>query len=186
MRIFFSSIRALDQYTFSLETLSQDDSCQYCLKSNQWVSHGYVYKQRSITKREVVGKRILCGNRYGKSGCGRTRQLYLQSIVPRRRYSMKTLSIFIALLCEGAGVVSAYLQATAGYLRDVRHVWRWVQDLYARVGPFRTIKHNHGSHTAEAHLRSKRLSILISTLKSVFPDKISLLNFQKTFQSTFF
>jgi hypothetical protein len=63
MQIFFSSLHALEQYTFSVDNIPQDDACQHCAAANQWVSHGYVYKQRSMAKREVVGKRLLCGKR---------------------------------------------------------------------------------------------------------------------------
>ncbi|MEW4368047.1 hypothetical protein, partial [Aliikangiella maris] len=52
---------------------------------------GYVYKQRDYRQRDIVGKQMICSQRYGRSGCGRTRQLYLQQVVPGRHYLLTTL-----------------------------------------------------------------------------------------------
>ncbi|MER2491631.1 hypothetical protein [Catenovulum sediminis] len=83
MQRFFSSLFQLDIFTRSLDSLNSHQTCQHCACSNSWVSHGFIYRQSGLK----VGKRILCANRYGKSGCGRTLALYLADFIPNRRYS---------------------------------------------------------------------------------------------------
>lgn len=185
MRRFFSSMTSLDHYTFSLDTAPRDDVCQHCLKSNQWVSHGYVYKQRSINTREVVGKRILCANRYGKSGCGRTRQLYLKTEIPQRQYNAHVITTFVLFLLQDAGVVQSYLDAT-GTRSEGRHAWRWVQDLFRRIGWFRGCLGKPADEHYHVKSPSKRLNILLPTLAQLFHSARDVLILQKRYQSPFF
>lgn len=186
MQIFFSSLHALEQYTFSVDNIPQDDACQFCAAENQWVSHGYVYKQRSMMKREVVGKRLLCGKRYGKQGCGRTRQIYLHSIIPRRRYNLSVLALFIGLLLQGVGVVKSYQQATNRQCSDHRHAWRWINNLHSRIGWFRSLFAKPLYSLLNIPHRSRRLRILLRTLKDLLSASENLLNFQQIYQSAFF
>lgn len=55
-----------------------------------------------------MGKRIVCCRRFGKDGCGRTLQLYLDHIVPQRHYNLLTLIAFIVGMLKGRSVHHAY------------------------------------------------------------------------------
>tara|TARA_R110001592_G_C13144876_1_gene747645 strand:- start:227 stop:1258 length:1032 start_codon:yes stop_codon:yes gene_type:complete len=129
MQRFFSSLCELDLFTHSLDSLTFDFSCQHCSRNDQWVSHGYVCKQSG----EKVGKRILCARRYGKQGCGRTRQLYLQDIIPQRRYTLSKLLAFIAALIKGLTVEQAYYHAAGHDHGSHRQAWRWLNALWAQT-----------------------------------------------------
>lgn len=166
MQLFFSSLSELEHYTRSLQALPEDHACEYCDQKDHWVSHGYVYKQRSIQQREVVGKRILCSNRFQHQGCGRTRQLYLDEVMPGRRYSLHALVTFILNLLNGLTVSCAYQRATCA--QSSRHAWRWLNDLFAQLARFRTLlcRLAPGEHSAPVFPRppGRRLRILLTTL----------------------
>jgi len=83
-----------------------------CSQNNQFVSHGIIYKQRSIKVSEPVGKRLLCSNRYGRSGCGHTFQLTIADQVPRFHYGALQLFIFITSLFADFSVTTSYIKAT--------------------------------------------------------------------------
>lgn len=179
MQSFFPSLNTLEQYTSSLNSLAHTTTCTHCLKSDQWVSHGYVYQQHSRRQATIVGKRILCSRRYGKSGCGRSRQLYLQHVLPRRRYSMSTLITFVVLLAKGMSVVQAYRKATARQHCEARHAWRWLRALYAQLGPWRSLLRRRPSATPNnTRRRSRRLTILLPTLLRLWPTPAHALGHQ--------
>ncbi|MFQ3248044.1 MAG: hypothetical protein ACI9SP_004704 [Arenicella sp.] len=83
MQRFFDSFSIINLFTLSLDHHQNKTQCAHCLKNNQFISHGIIYKQTSIAERKPVGKRIICSNRYGRSGCGRTVQLYVSNRIPR-------------------------------------------------------------------------------------------------------
>lgn len=165
MQMFFSSLTELEHFTHSLATLSPDNACEHCSKNDQWVCHGYVYKQRSIDQREVVGKRLLCAQRYGKNGCGRTRQLYLETLVPRRRYTMSTVLAFIFQLLQGLSVKHAYHAAIGHQRGEPRQAWRWLSALMSQLSRFRLHVSRQATaahHPSDRHCR--RLAVLLPTL----------------------
>ncbi len=82
MQRFFKDYDSINQFSLSLDFHQDKVKCSFCLKNDQLISHGNVYKQRSMSVKEKVGKRIFCSNRYGRSGCGRTFQLYIATEVP--------------------------------------------------------------------------------------------------------
>lgn len=183
MQTFFSSIDAINQFTSSLKSLTDKDACSHCSKHNQWVAHGYVYKQRSISEREAVGKRILCGNRYGKVGCGRTRQLYVQSNIPHLSYGVATIAMFVALLLQGFDATQAYRQSTKKENIDHRQGWRWLQKLFCQLGYFRSLIQRQPNTTPSevstpSTTRCRRLQLLLPTLKRLLPTPDSWLSFQ--------
>lgn len=178
MQVFFSSMASLEHFTHSLGMITPDNACQHCSQNDQWVSHGYVYRQQTMAERHAVGKRILCSQRYGKDGCGRTRQLYFANIIPSRRHCMQTLAAFILLLCKGLTVTQAYQDAREDPHRDPRHAWRWLNALTAQLGRLRTSLCRKAS-TALTHLhhRSRKLTILLPTLHNLFllhPDELTI------------
>jgi hypothetical protein len=188
MQIFFPTIHSINQFTSSLKGLTDQYACFHCSKHNQWVAHGYVYKQLSISDRQAVGKRILCANRYGKAGCGHTRQLYLQSIIPHRRYGVATLAMFIGLLLQGFGVTQAYRQATQKGDINRRQGRRWIQSLFYKLGYFRSLLLRQPSTvspevTPPSPTHCRRLQLLLPTLEALLPTPDSWLSFQCAQQS---
>lgn len=135
---FFHSIDQIHQFTLSLRWNQYRLQCQHCHQHDQWVSHGFIYKQLSIDRGEPVGKRIVCSNRYGRSGCGHTFRFYCSHRVPRLHYSVSVcIRFLIALLLDRLhSVHSAYCQVTGA--TDSRHAWRWLNKLQANLASFRT------------------------------------------------
>ncbi len=187
MQLFFSSRFELEHYTHYLQVLPDDHACQYCEQNDHWVSHGYVYKQCSIDQREVVGKRILCSNRFQHLGCGRTRQLYLHDALPGRRYSLHALVAFILNLLNGLSVSRAYQCAT--HVHSSRHAWRWLNDLFAQLSHFRTrlcrLAPGEPSAAVFPLPPDRRLRILLPTLQH-FRKHFSLMDIQCHQQQAFF
>lgn len=123
MQTFFRNIAAIERY---LEPCHQYYTlrCKHCDLQGHLIRHGFIYKQLSMSERKVVGKRIVCSNRHGHSGCGRTTQLVLTEHIPNRQYNALHLSLFILLLLANVSVVKAYQQVTQQF--ETRHAWRWL------------------------------------------------------------
>ena len=136
MQKFYDNYESINQFTHRLDYHQNQLECTHCLKRDQFVSHGIIYKQRSIDVKEKVGKRIFCSNRYGRTGCGRTFQLYLTDVIPKIRYSATQLFIFITSLLAGMMLAEAYYKATAQ--TDSRNGWRWLGRLMLKLGEYRT------------------------------------------------
>lgn len=66
MQKFFADFETINQLTLSLDYHQDKLECRHCFKHDQFVSHGIVYKQRSIAEVEKVGKRIFCVNWHSK------------------------------------------------------------------------------------------------------------------------
>ena len=160
MQRFFDTFSSIDLFTLSLNHHQDKTQCAHCLKNNQFVSHGIVYKQHSITEREPVGKRIICSNRYGRSGCGRTIQLYVSDRVPRLHYDASVVFVFISLLMAKVCVSQAYQQATGQF--ETRNAWRWLTKLIRQLSTYRCTL--SARTTAIVHHQSRRLQLLLPTL----------------------
>lgn len=163
MQRFFNDFEAIDAFTLSLEFHQDRLECIHCLKHNQFVSHGIVYKQRSSTTREKVGKRIFCSNRYGRRGCGRTFQLYVSNETPTFRYNTAHLFVFIASLLAQCSVKKAYFVATGK--NAFRHAWRWLNRLAKQVSTFRSFLKARPKITAHSFQSNvHRFQVLLPTL----------------------
>lgn len=138
MQRFFESIADIHHFSHGLRWNQQELRCQHCHKQDQWVSHGFTYKQHTLGRAEPVGKRILCSNRFGRSGCGRTIQLYCAHWAPYLHYSLYCCFAFlICLLADKApSVDAAYRHATGA--QDTRNAWRWLNRLSVKISAFRT------------------------------------------------
>lgn len=136
MQRFFTDFNALNRFTLSLDYHQDSLQCPHCSKRRQLVSHGIIYKQHSIHERASIGKRILCSNRYGRSGCGRTVQLYVAQAIPSLRYSSAHLFIFLSSLLMNASVATAYQKATAQ--STARNAWRWLGRVERNLMDFRS------------------------------------------------
>lgn len=163
MRRFFTDFASLDSFTRSLFIHQSQTQCPHCLKHDQFVSHGLIYKQRSIIKREPVGKRLLCSNRYGRSGCGRTVQLHIAECIPRIRYSASVISTFTTLLLARLTISQAYQQATGQF--ETRNAWRWIAKLMAHLSQYRCLLNTRTkADRTQIKSRSKSLHLLLPTL----------------------
>ncbi len=160
---FFEDFSSIDKFTLSLDYHQDKTQCVHCLKNNQFVSHGIIYKQRSMTECVPVGKRLFCSNRYGRSGCGRTVPLLISSKIPRLHYSAAVVFVFISLLLARVCVTQAYQQAT-GQL-EARNAWRWLTKLMRQLSTYRCtlMSRTHALATAPK-CQSRQLCLLLPTL----------------------
>ncbi len=164
MQVYFSSLDELQRFTPSLRMLSHENACLHCKQDDQWVSHGVVYNRH----RQVTGKRIVCSSRYGRMGCGRTRQLYLKRYIPRRWYDLETVVAFICSLLKGVSAADAYRYAIGNQDHDARQGWRWLNSLYAQLGRFRSFLIGVVRETAQAPPKSAtRMKVLLPTLEAI-------------------
>jgi hypothetical protein len=160
MQRFFDTFSSIDLFTLSLDHHQDKTQCAHCLKNNQFISHGIIYKQTSIAERKPVGKRIICSNRYGRSGCGRTVQLYVSNRIPRLHYDASVVFAFISLLLAKVCVTQAYQQATGQF--EARHAWRWLSKLMRQLSAYRGTLISRTNAVIEH--QSKRLRLLLPTL----------------------
>ncbi len=136
MKRFYPDFESLNAFTLSLNYHQDKLACTHCTKNDQFVSHGIIYKQRSSTFSEKVGKRIFCSNRYGRKGCGRTFQLFVASEIPCFRYGAAHLFIFITALLENSTICDAYHQATGQ--SEYRNAWRWLKKILLNISEYRS------------------------------------------------
>lgn len=185
MRKFYDNYDSINQFTHHLKYHQNQLECTHCLKHDQFVSHGIIYKQRSIDVKEKVGKRIFCSNRYGRTGCGRTFQLYLAMVIPRFRYGAAQLFIFISSLLAGMMLTDAYCKATAQ--TDSRNGWRWLNRLRLKLAEYRTFINvkptTINSYTGKSH----QLKLLLPTLNALNSKLTGVLclSYQITTQKAF-
>lgn len=167
MQRFFLDFESLDRFTFSLRCFDDKLQCPHCTQSHHLISHGVIYKQRSMTQRDAVGKRVFCSNRSQRSGCGRTVQLYVAAVMPTMQYAVAALFAFLSALFKKVSVVTAYQMATGQ--TNARHAWRWLNKLHGRLTDFRTFVHNRSEPVLSTFkTSSRRLQVLLPTLSSLF------------------
>jgi hypothetical protein len=167
MKLFFNDLDSLHQYTLELDTHQDTLQCHACSAIGQFVSHGLVYKNDLELKKDVVGKRIFCSNRHCRSGCGRTRRLYLSWVIPACRYVAMQLTLFLIALIAGSSIVRAYQQATGTH--EARHGYRWLIKLQQQLIPYRTfIKNRATDILSRFNTRVRRLQILLPTVVQLF------------------
>lgn len=166
MTLFFDTIDSLNQFTLALDYHSGALECQHCLKQDQFVSHGFVYKNQHIEQREdkePVGKRVLCSNRYGRSGCGRTLRLYLADYIPTLNRSTHHIAAFLLTLIAGNTIQGAYQQATNTI--DPRNAYRWLTKCHTKLIDYRAFLATRPSIILTSFKsRALRLKILLPTI----------------------
>ena len=136
MKTFFQSLADIERYIDPYQR-AYALRCKHCDAQGHLIGHGFIYKQVSMLKRNVVGKHLVCSNRFGHTGCGRTVQLLLAEQLPNRQYGAIQLSVFILLLLANVSVVTAYQQATGQV--STRHAWRWLNALKASLMYYRLL-----------------------------------------------
>lgn len=179
MKIFYDTLEALHQFTFSLD--QHELTCTSCKARGQFVSHGFCYKQRSQTVREAIGKRLFCSKRSGRTGCGRTVQLYVASEVPKLRYSSTQLFAFITALLANFSITAAYCKAVGK--SESRHAWRWFKKLMLQLTVYRRYLHRDAHLISPAFkTQSQSRQILLPTLHALFSAEYSSINSIAGFQ----
>jgi len=167
MQKYFSDIESIDSFSLSLEVHKDALHCAHCSRNDQFISHGFVYKQRSQTLREKVGKRIFCSNRYGRSGCGRTFRLYIAKALPCLQYDAAHLFVFLVALMAQMTVQQAYEKATG--TQEPRNAWRWLNKLQRKLTDYRCfLQRQAGKWSTQFKSRVRRLQILLPTVKQLF------------------
>ncbi|VAW69377.1 hypothetical protein MNBD_GAMMA10-1251 [hydrothermal vent metagenome] len=167
MKRFYPDFDTINAFTLSLDYHQGELECVHCLKNDQFVSHGIIYKQRSGSLAEKVGKRIFCSNRYGRNGCGRTFQLYVANEIPSFRYGAAHLFIFIAALIANQTVSEAYIKATGQ--TEYRNAWRWLSRLMLKLSEYRSfLKVRCDADFTPPRLMPSSLKHLLPTLDRLF------------------
>ena len=166
MNTFYPDIHSLNTFTLSLDSLSEKTQCRHCGQSGQLVSHGFVYTDLSSVEKQPVGKRLFCSNRYGRSGCGKTLQLYVAHRCPLFRYGAVELMAFISLLILGLSVNTAYQEATNQ--QETRHGWRWIKRLKMKLCDFRSVLTLPDKpYLFSCSTRSRTRQLLLPTLQTL-------------------
>lgn len=167
MKRFYPNFESIHALTLSLDCHQGELECTHCFKHDQFVSRGIIYKQRSSVWAEKVGKRLFCSNRYGRSGCGRTVQLYVAAEVPACRYGATHLFLFITALLAKVNIQEAYHQAT-GQL-EPRHAWRWLKRFMYKLCDYRRFLKTRPDDPVYAFRSSSQyLRHLLPTLTRLF------------------
>lgn len=182
---FFPNLESLHRFTLELDLHRETLTCQHCKQSGQWVSHGFVYRKQHHADPQPVAKRILCSNRHGRAGCGRTQQLYLDSIIPQLSRCAVQVFVFLSALLAGDSVACAYHHATG--IAEPRNAYRWLNRCLDHLVDFRRWLRPTSSTEPAPH-RSRPLRLVISTLHRVFasPDTQDCRGYQRTLQTAFF
>ena len=186
MKRFYQDYDSIHRFTLSLNYHQNELECVHCLKNDQFVSHGIIYKQRSANYAEKVGKRLFCSNRFGRNGCGRTFQLYVATEVPSFRYGAAHLLIFIAALLTNSNICEAYHQATGQ--SEYRNAWRWLKRLMLRLSEYRVfLKVRADKYSGQFRSNSNHLKHLLPTLARLFTSTFNgCFDYQMNQQQSFF
>ena len=143
MQIYYTNLDAISQTTMQLDQVL----CLHCGKAGQLVSHGFVYKKQAVaTEPMAIGKRVLCAQRHQRSGCGRTVQLMLATMLRYLHVAGSVVVTFMSHLTQGLSIAKAYQQST-GTL-DSRHAYRWLEKLLACLSHYRTLV-PHAQHVRD-------------------------------------
>lgn len=183
---FYDNVDSLQQVTLNLDFYLEVFSCFYCSKSDQFVSHGFIYHSFKREEKNISGKRILCCNRRGRSGCGRTLSLYLKVKQPKYVYSSAHINVFFFLLLAGYSIPIAYQIATGCY--EPRNAYRWLERACLKLVEYRALLDQKTIKTIPlSRMHSLKFKVGLSTIKGLFSifDSFPCASFQITTQQSF-
>lgn len=185
MKRYFESLESLHRFTLSLDCQTDPLCCQHCSKMDQFVSHGFVYKKQHQGDAHAVGKRLLCSNRYGHSGCGRTVRLYLVTEIARLHYTAVHITVFLLALLTGHSTQQAYQSATQ--TTQPRNAWRWLSKLQRKLLDYRIMIHNRMTPACHFTATNKQPGIVLATLQRLFSrfGKGACAQYQRQTQTAF-
>jgi len=170
---FYDDFDALQQVTRNLDFYLDMFVCLFCSKSDQFVSHGLIFRRIDNKAVAITGKRIMCCNRRGRSGCGRTLSLYLKVRQPGYVYNSTHITVFFLTLLAGHSIAKAYQLATGCY--DSKNAYRWMERAYLKLVEYRALLRKKPIKTLLSFkMRSLNFKIVLSTIKAVF-SKFGLL-----------
>ncbi len=186
MKRFYPNFDPIHAFTLSLDYHQNELECEHCSKHDQFVSHGIIYKQRSGMFAEKVGKRIFCSNRYGRTGCGRTFQLYVATEIPGFRYGAAHLFVFISALLANHSISEAYIKATGQ--TEYRNAWSWLSRLMLKLSEYRSfLKVRCDDSVTLPRLKPVSLKHLLPTFNRLFTSNNNgCVEFQIAQQQAFF
>jgi hypothetical protein len=186
MKRFYPDFESINGFTLSLDFHQSELECLHCSKHDQFVSHGIIYKQRSGSFAEKVGKRIFCSNRYGRNGCGRTFQLYVANEIPSFRYGAVHLFVFISALLAKHSISEAYIRATGQ--TEYSNAWRWLSLLMKKLTEYRSfLKVRDSGNFDPPDSKSNILKHLLPTLARLLSSHHNgCFHFQMRRQQPFF
>jgi hypothetical protein len=157
----------MNQFTSSLELNQGQVVCANCNQSDQFVSHGFVYKDLNQGKTLVTGKRLFCSGRGQHSGCGCTLRLYLAEQIPGLVYSTEQMTVFLKALLACNTIKQAYKAATNA--DDSRHAYRWLNKLTGKLINYRAfVKNPKVAPSAKVNFSTRRLQLLLPVIKNIF------------------
>jgi hypothetical protein len=163
MQIYYLDMETLHQKSLQLE----EEKCPHCQQTRQQVSHGFVYKKRNQGDPYPIGKRIFCSNRRQRTGCGRTTQLYVASVIRYLKYAGAVLIHFVLAMTKGYSIQAAYQQATG--TDNPRHAYRWINRIIHQLSFYRSLFHQPSlkdSASGVSQVNSRR-SLISSTFKAL-------------------
>jgi hypothetical protein len=167
MILFFEDIDQMNQFTSSLEMNQGVVMCANCNQDDQFVSHGFVYKNLNQGKTIVTGKRLFCANRRQHAGCGCTLRLYLAEQIPTLVYSTAQMTTFLKALLACNTIQTAYKAATN--TDDPRNAYRWLNQLTARLVNYRTFAQNpRMAPSPKVNFSTRRLQLLLPVINTIF------------------
>jgi hypothetical protein len=185
MTRFFDSMDEIERFSMELRFQSSSLICKQCSSQQDFVSHGYVYRQLSMDNRIKVGKRVICSNRFGRNGCGFSFRCLLNIRIPRLKYSVIEVFTFILMLLSRLSVKNSYQKATGS--DNERQGWRWSNRLKQSQSFYRSIVsslvHKTGSKT---HSHHTPLLQCLHDLVQLFPKQNSYAIIQQLRQTSFF
>ena len=180
MTLFFESLTAIEHFTNNLRC-QNTLNCPHCSQNNQFISHGYLYQYQhlELDSRSIKGKRVICSNRYGRSGCGRTLKLFISNVISCLTYNTLVIAVFLIAWANGTSIQKAYQQATNTL--DGRNGYRWIKRCLAKLSSYRVHLKKPDTFQQKADKPLKEtINQFIHALTNSFPSK-----FQLKSQSTF-
>ena len=157
----------MNQFTLSLELNLGQVVCDNCKQNDQFVSHGFVYKNLNQGKTIITGKRLFCANRWQHSGCGSTVRLYLAEQIPTLVYSTEQMTTFLRALLACNSIQQAYKSATN--TDDPRNAYRWLNKLTNKLTHYRVfVKKPTIKTSSTIHFSTRRLQLLLPVINTIF------------------
>ncbi len=166
MKKFFDDLNSLHRFIRNIDLQRDKLRCRHCSKGEHFVAHDFIYKKQNNGLKKIVGRRIFCSNRYGRTGCGATYRLYLATIVPTFKFTSPNISRFIKSLLDNNSIQKAYKEATGS--EDPRNAYRWLNKLYRTLTSYRAAINRFNHDANQRVYQTKRFKILLPTFCHLF------------------
>lgn len=178
MQIFFNSVKDINVYLRSLNTLV----CPFCGATSTMVRHGYRYWSISPEQSGIRAWRIHCKKRNGRGGCGRAPSLYLTDTILYHCFNTAQIWGFIEALKSKCSVKAAWESCTTSLSLDTGY------RLYKRINKCQSVLRTHLTSRGPPPKTEKAVAPLFQVfehLKEVFGDLCPPREYQSHFQRNF-